>query len=447
MKPPPTHFADGPDGKIAYQVVGEGPIDLLFAPGLRGGNIDVLWEHPPIERFFRRLASFSRLILCNPRGTGPSDPVPGGATLTFEEEAMDFRNVLDAIGSGRASIFATDAGGWAAILFAATFPERTNSLALINSFATIRRYPDYPWGFPSPVLDRFMDISITQWGEGKNLRVIAPELADDERFRDWYAKLERLTMNPSTISGFARQGFFKTDLRSILPSINAPTLVISHEGMPWVRLGHGRYLAGHIKDARYVERPGFWGLAWLHDVQGTIDEVQSFLTGTRAAPELDDRVLATVLFTDIVGSTRRAAEVGDRQWRELMDQHDSLMQREIERFRGRQVKTTGDGLLATFDGPARAIRCALALRETAESIGVEIYAGLHTGEVEVRVEDVSGIAVNIAARVMGEALSGEVFVSSSVPPLVAGSDIEFEDRGVRDLKGVPGEWRLFSVKR
>ena len=237
------------------------------------------------------------------------------------------------------------------------------------------------------------------------------------------------------------------DVRGVLPSVKAPTLVISHTEVPWIRLGHGRYLAEHIPNARYVERAGFWGgVFWMEDVDWVLDEVQSFLTGTKSATSLDDRVLATILFTDIVGSTERAVEVGDRRWRELLDEHDEITRREIERFRGHHVKSTGDGVLATFDGPARAIRCALALRDAVRSLGIDIRTGLHTGEIEVRGEDVAGIAVVIGARVMAEARLGEVLLSGAVPPLVAGSGLEFEDRGVRPLKGVPGEWRLFAVR-
>jgi class 3 adenylate cyclase len=275
--------------------------------------------------------------------------------------------------------------------------------------------------------------------------MLAPEIADDLRLSDWYARLERSSMSPTNYQ-YVLKVVGAADLRGILPTIKAPVLVISHAGHPYLRLGHGRYLAEHLPNARYVERPGFWGVPWLHDVDWTLDEVQSFFTGTRGTPDLDDRVLATVLFTDIVGSTRRAAEIGDKRWRVLLDEHDVLTRREIDRFRGRWVKSTGDGLLATFDGPARATRCALALVETVRPLGIEVRAGLHAGEVELRDDDVGGIAVHIAERVMAEATAGEVLVSHSIPPLVAGSEIEFDDRGVRELKGVPGEWKLFAVR-
>jgi len=426
--------------------VGDAPIDLVFVTHMRN-NLDVVWEHPPLERYFRRLASFSRLILFNQRGSGISDPIPLGAPATFEEFMMDLRWVLDAVGSERAAFLATEVGGMPAALFAATFPERTLALALVDCMAMLRRAEDYPWGFTQDALERFTAVFVATWGTGESLGVIAPELAEDERFRDWFARLERLSMSPTPLETMWRRIASTFDVRGILPSIKAPTLVISHAEQPWIRLGHGRYLAEHIPNARYVERPGFAGpLFWIHDVDWTLDEVQAFLTGSRSAPSLDDRVLATVLFTDIVGSTERAAEIGDQRWRWLLDEHDALVRREIERFRGRPVKSTGDGFLATFDGPARAIRCAVALGPALGPLGIQVRAGLHTGEVELRVEDIGGIAVHIAARVMAEASAGEVLVSGAVPPLVAGSGLRFADRGTHALHGVPGEWRLFAVE-
>jgi class 3 adenylate cyclase len=287
---------------------------------------------------------------------------------------------------------------------------------------------------------------LAQWGRGDALNTTAPELASDERFRTWFGKLERLTMNPASAAGFARYGQLRVDVRGILPWIKAPTLVISHTEMPWLRPGHSRYLGDHIPNALLMERPGFWGVPWLHDVEGTIGEVQAFFTGTRGAPDPDDRVLATVLFTDIVGSTKRAADIGDQQWRDLLGEHDKLTVREIARFRGRPVKSTGDGYLATFDGPARAIKCAVSLADAVRQLGIEVRTGLHTGEIEQGDNDVGGIAVHIAERVMAQAGASEVVVSGAVPPLVAGSGIDFEDRGTHDLKGIPGEWRIFAVK-
>ena len=444
MKPPPIRFAPSPGGQIAYQVVGDGPIDLLFHPGPQ--NLDIIWENPAAERFFRRLASFSRLILCNYRGIGLSDPIPLGAPPTQEEWASDWHWVLDATGCEQACLFASEVGGSSVPFYAASHPERVRAMVLLNCYATLQRSDDYPWGFPAQVLERFWHAYGSQHGTGANLRVTAPELVQDERFRDWFARLERGSMNRASAEAATRV-LGGGDTRGILSSIKAPTLVIAHTKSAWIRPGHGHYLAENIPNSRYVERPDFWGLYWIHDVDGVLDEVETFLTGTKGTPSLDDRVLATVLFTDIVGSTQRAADMGDHRWRWLLDEHDTIMRSEIERYRGRAVKSTGDGYLATFDGPARAIRCAHAIAETVRDLGVEIRAGLHTGEVELRGEDVGGIAVHIAARVMAEADPSEILVSGAVPPLVAGSGIEFLDRGVRRLKGVPGEWRLFSVSQ
>jgi class 3 adenylate cyclase len=287
--------------------------------------------------------------------------------------------------------------------------------------------------------------SIAEFGSAGTLRGLAPELADDERFREWFARLERLSTGPTNMETQMRS-LSIWDSRGMLPSIKTPTLVISHTKHPWVRSEHGRYLADHIPDARYIERSGHFGLYWIHDVEWVLDEVQTFITGTRGPADLEDRVLATVLFTDIVASTEHATELGDRRWRHLLDEHDSVVRSEIERFRGKALKSTGDGVMATFDGPARAIRCALAIKEAVGELGVQIRTGLHTGEVEQRGEDVGGIAVHIAARVMAEAPANEVLVSGAIPPLVAGSGLEFDDRGSHALKGVPGEWRLYAVK-
>ena len=440
---PPVQYADTPGGKVAFQVVGDGPIDLLFMPPAPW-DLDMAWDHVPQERYLRRLASFSRLILMTPRGTGASDPIPLGAPPTSEEWTTDFKFVLDAVGSERAALVHASDMGPPGLLFAATFPERTRSLVLIDCYPTLRRQDDYPWGMPPTVIDRMDAALVSGWGSGEILHLLAPELAEDQRLRAWFSRYERSAISPSTFR-VARKTVGALDLRGVLPSIKAPTLVIAHAGNRYVRPAHGRYLAEHIPNAKYVERAGVWGLYWLHDVDGTLDEVQAFLTGTKGPPDLDDRVLATVLFTDIIGSTKRAVDLGDRRWRALLDEHDTLTRKEIERFRGRLVQSTGDGLLATFDGPARAIRCALALIDAVRPLGIEVRTGLHTGEIERRGEDVSGIAVHIAQRVMSAAGAGEVFVSGAVPPLVAGSGIEFDHRGTRELKGVPGEWRLYSV--
>ena len=445
MKAPKVQWATTPDGvRIAYQVLGEGPNDLLLCPG-QWPNLDAAWDYPGLARFLTRLASFSRLILANPRGSGISDPPPG-AVATIEDMATDLRSVLDAAGSDRVDIVGSEAGGLPSLFLSATSPDRVRAIVLVDAFASWRRHENYPWGFPDKPLDRFIEMNLDEFGTGENLRWLAPELYEDLRFRESWARLERLSMPPSTVRGLMRYAIWNFDVRGILSTVRAPTLVLTHTNHAYVRAGHSRYLADHITDAKYLESKTFSGIYWLHDVDWVLDEVQAFLTGTRGATDLDDRVLATVLFTDIVGSTEKAAKLGDRRWRRLLDDHDVLARREIDRFRGRAVKSTGDGIMATFDGPARAIRCASALNEAVRSLGIEIRTGLHTGEVEKRGEDVGGIAVHIAARVMSEAGPSEVLVSGAVPPLVAGSGLEFDDRGSHELKGVPGEWRLYAVK-
>jgi len=442
MNPPPVAFADGPEGRVAYQVVGEGDLDLLFMPFPARWNLDVIWDYPPLERYLRRLASFSRLVLFQARGTGISDP-SRRPSVVLEEIATDARVVLDEIGSRQAGVLAIETGSIVAALFAASFPDRTRALVMVEGVATLSRAADYPWGMPPSVLERYREAMAAGWGSGAGLDYMAPHLAGDGRLREWWARLERLSISRAEVSAAEMNAW---DVRAILPSVKAPTLVISHTGVPWIRPGHGRYVAEQVAGARYLERPGPWGVYWADDVDWTLDELQAFFTGSRGVTGLDDRVLATVMFTDIVGSTERAADLGDQKWRWLLDEHDALTRREVERFRGRFVKSTGDGALATFDGPARAIRCALALAQAVRTLGVEVRAGLHTGEVELRADDVGGIAVHIAERVTGEAGAGEVLVSHSVPPLVAGSGLVFDDLGSRSLKGVPDEWRLYQVR-
>lgn len=443
---PEPRYAKAPDGYIAYQVLGDGPIDLVFVPNWLT-NLDVMWEDPHLERYLRRLASFSRLILLDKRGSGLSDPIPLSAPPNLEDSMLDIGSVLDAVGSERAAIFAIEQGGFPAMLFAATSPARVSALVLLDAFARLVRDEDYPWGMPASTFEKFNRGTVERWGTGADLEFIGPELARDKRFRRWYARLERLSMSHGVYEAFNLLTLqWPADVQSILPTISAPTLVVGHREHPWIRPGHGRYLAEHIPSARFVERPGASGVWWRHDTDGVLDEVQAFLTGTRGAPASEDRVLTTVLFTDIVGSTERAAELGDGRWRELLDSHDAVVRRQIERLRGQVIKTTGDGFLATFDGPARAVRCALAVQDDLRSLGVQVRSGVHTGEVERRGEDLGGIAVHIAQRVQALAAPGGVMVSRTVVDLVAGSGLEFDDRGEHSLKGVPGEWKLFAVK-
>ena len=442
---PKTRYASGEGGAVAYQVAGEGP-DLIFIPNWLS-NIEVMWDEPSYARFLERLSSFSRLICFDKRGSGVSDSVPQVSLPALDYWMDDVLVVLDAVGSERAALLGCDAGGLLGMLFAASFPDRTSHLILVDAYAWLKRQEDYAIGVPIAVLDAFLalmaDVKDT-FEEAGFLAVAAPDAYEDQRFREWFGRYTRLSMPPSLAPAWARTSF-QWDLRPVLGSIRAPTLVMSHQMETYVRPELGRYVAHHITGARYVDLQGRDSLIYRSDTDTIVNEIRTFVTGERGVVE-SDRVLATVLFTDIVGSTDRATEIGDRRWRELLDDHDELVRDRIGEFRGRAVKTTGDGFLGTFDGPARAIRCAAAIASDVRSLGIEIKAGLHTGEVEVRGEDIGGIAVHTAARVMAAASAGEVLISRTVKDLVAGSGIEFDDRGEHELKGVPGEWRLYAVK-
>jgi len=440
---PETRYAPSKDGYVAYQIVGHGPLDLVFIPGW-ANNVEVMWEEPTLSSYLRRLATFSRLLCFDKRGTGVSDPVPLAALPTLEEWMDDVRAVMDAAGSKRAALLGSNEGGPMAMLFAATYPERVSALILYDAFARLLRDIDYPWGFPPDLVSQFLQQIEEGWGTARNMDLLAPSVAHDERFRRLFARYNRLANGPRAATTMFAMSW-RADLRAVLPSIQVPTLVLHRAGDRYIRVGHGRYLAEHIPGAKYVEMPGEDNLYYVGDTETTLGEIEEFLTGVRPLPE-SDRVLATVLFTDIVASTERSAQVGDRRWKDLLDQHDTLIRGELERHRGRLVKNTGDGILATFDGPARAIRCAQAIATSVKALGIEVRAGLHTGEVELRGEDVTGIGVNIAARVMDTAGPGEVVVSSTVKDLVAGSGLRFADRGSHDLRGVPEAWRLFAVE-
>ena len=425
---PRIQYAKSDDVSIAYRVVGDGPLDVVFVQGWVS-PIEQLMELPSYVRFVERLASFSRLILFDKRGTGSSDRVSINELPTLEQRMDDVRAVMDAVGSERAALVGSSEGGPMSILFAATYPERTTALVLIGTLAKFGYQP--------------LEWIEKHWGEGRGAALFAPSLADDPEFTKFMARFERQGASPSAAAALMKMNQ-DIDVRQILPAIRTPTLVMHRAGDRVIPVDRGREIARLIPDARYLELEGEDHLPYVGDGDAIVDEVQEFLTGVRPDPE-PDRVLATILFTDIVGSTATTAEVGDRRWKELLDAYYSSARKELKRFRGREVKTTGDGLLATFDGPARGIRCATAVRDSARAIGIETRSGLHTGECEVMGEDIAGIAVDIGARVEAEAESGEVLVSSTVKDLVAGSGLEFEDRGVRQLKGVPGEWQLFAV--
>lgn len=437
----PTRYARSGELRIAYQVLGDGPFDLVFAPGYLSHLEQNQWW-PPYRAFFERMARFSRLLVFDRRGTGLSDRIL--ALGSFEELMDDIGAVLDAAGSERAALFGGAEGGPMCALFAATYPERTTALVLGASYARRKWAPDYPWGLDEETQNRILDGYEERWGRaGFGSRAIAPSLAEDERFQTWYAQAQRFSGTPASARAWFRVTM-EIDIRDVLPAIRVPTLVIHRTGDRVIPVESGRYLAQQIPNAKYVEFPGDDHFPFVGDSQSIVDEVEEFLTGSRPQRE-PDRVLATVLFTDIVESTRLAAELGDRRWTELLAEHNRVVRAELERHRGKVVRVEGDGSLSTFDGPARAVGCALAIRDGVQALGLEIRAGLHTGEVELAPTGVEGIAVHIGARVASLAESGEVLASSTVKDLVVGSSIEFADRGVRALKGVPGEWRLYAV--
>jgi pimeloyl-ACP methyl ester carboxylesterase len=443
MSTPRTQYARSGDASIAYQVVGKGSIDLILALGF-ATHLELQWEAPPFARFCERLSSFSRLIIFDKRGTGLSDPVAEAPTL--EQRVDDIRAVMDAAGSEHAALFGVSEGGPTGILFAATHPERVTALILHGAMARTTEAPDYPWASPADALQEAAEEFIQPyWGQDASgmIELFAPSLAGDAEARELIERQERSAASPAMVWQIFEM-FLDIDVRAILPTIRVPTLILHRRGDRVVNWRASRYLAGQIPGARYVELPGIDHLPWAGDAEPVLGEVEEFLTGARSAVE-PDRVLATVMFTDIVGSTERAADLGDARWRELLGRHQEAVRRELTRFRGREVKTLGDGCLATFDGPARSIQCGRAITEVARSDGLEVRVGVHSGEVEVMDADVGGIAVHIAARVGALAGAGEVLVTSTVKDLVAGSGIHFEERGAARLKGVPDEWRLFAA--
>ena len=445
MTQPPTgpevRYAKSGDVNIAYTSFGSGDLDFLLVPGFVS-HLEISGELPQIQHLGSRISSFARLILFDKRGTGLSDPVTDAPTL--EERMDDLRAVLDAVGSERAALFGASEGVPLAILFAATHPERVKALCLYGGMARTTWSEDHPWAMHKEDLMRANDeLILPFWGQGIMPEIFSPSLADDPAVVRWSARMERYAASPAMVRKLFEL-FYDTDVRDILPLITVPTLILHRTGDRLVNVRSGRYLAEHIPGARIVEFPGIDHAGYAGDTDAIIDEVQEFLTGVRGSPDLD-RILATVMFTDIVGSTEKAVTLGDRRWRELLDEHDKIVARNVEQFRGHYVKHTGDGFLATFDGPGRAIKCARALRTAVAALGIQIRTGLHAGEVELRGEDVGGIAVHIGARVCGLAGPEEILVSSTVKDLVVGSGTLFSERGAHTLKGVPGEWRLFAV--
>lgn len=442
MSSPETRYAKSGGLNIAYQVVGDGPFDLLYVPGWIS-NIELMWENPAQARLLERLAAFSRLILFDKRGTGLSDPVPLDLLPTLEERMDDVRAVMDAAACERAAIFGSSEGGLMSVLFAASHPNRTRALVTHAIYAKRLWSSDYPWA-PTPEA-RAAEIEQIErsWGGEMDISSLAPSA--DESFKRRAVAYIRRSASPGAAVALLRMNS-QIDVRDVLPTIRVPTLVLHRTGDLDVNVEEGRWIASEIPGAKYVELPGDEHLIWAGNVDELVDEVEEFLTGTRPVQEAE-RVLATVLFSDVVGSTERAADLGDRRWRDLLERHFEVVRRELGRFRGEEIETAGDGFLATFDGPARAVRCATAIRSAVQPLGLEVTAGVHTGEVERLGSGIAGIAVHTGARVAAVAGPGEVLVSSTVKELVAGSGLEFEDRGPHDLKGVPGEWRLYAVRQ
>jgi class 3 adenylate cyclase/pimeloyl-ACP methyl ester carboxylesterase len=444
MQQPKTQYARNGDVNIAYQVIGEGPVDLVVVPGFVS-HLDLFWTMPDMTAFLRRLASFSRLVMFDKRGTGLSDPVPGISSL--EERMEDLHAVLDAAGAERPVLLGVSEGGPMSILFSGTYPGRVAGLILYGTFATgdpdNQELPAEQRASNRRRFDELEKIVDESWGEGLAFAWFAPKLAGSPSMRRGMALFERAAASPG-MAGALLRSYSEIDVTSVLPALRVPTLVLHRKDDPAIAAFSGRRLAEGIPDARFVELPGDDHIPWLGDVEPLLDEIEEFVTGSRHAPERE-RALATVLFTDIAGSTARAAEMGDTRWRELLGRHQALVREQLAHFSGREVKTMGDGFLATFDGPARAIRCAAAICERSAAEGVDVRAGVHTGECELIGEDLGGMAVHIGARVAALAEPGEVLVSSTVRDLVVGSGIRFADRGAHELKGVPGEWQLLVV--
>jgi len=447
-RPPETMYARSGDVNIAYQVIGDAPIDLVFVMGWVS-HLEYFWREPSFARFLLRLASFARLILFDKRGTGLSDRVPLNELPTLEQRMDDVRAVMDAVGSERAALCGVSEGGPMCSLFAATYPEKTLALVMIGTYSKRIRDDDYPWAPTPEHRQQFFDEMREQWGGPVGLEERAPGVADDPAFRDWWATYLRMGASPGAALALTQMNA-EIDVRRVLPSVHVPTLVIHRTGDRCLKVEEGRYVADLIPGAKFVELPGEDHLPFVGDQDAILDEVEEFLTGVRHTLE-PDTVLATVLFTQLVDTKEHAQRLGNERWYALLDRLREQVRKEIEWFRGREIDMVGDRPLAIFDGPARAIRCACAISEYASRLGVTMRAGLHTGECEMVGPaggvEVRGVAPQIGAQVANAAGSGEVFVSSTVKDLVAGSGIEFVDKGLHSLADVPGEWRLFGVDR
>jgi class 3 adenylate cyclase len=440
---PQIQYTSVGDADVAYMVLGDGPIELLYSWGL-GGHIDLVWDQRVAQELFPRLASFSRLIMFDRRGTGASDPVPSGALPTWESWTEDIRAVLDAAESTKAVLFASTDCGATAILFTAMHPDRVSSLVLHNTTARYMEADDYPIGASPEAIEAMRGFVETHWGTETFATFAVPDAADDPEALRLAARQMRAGSTPRAAAAQIDYIARSMDVRETLRLVQVPTLILQSDN-PFFPIAHGRYLAEHISDATLVELPGPGiGQSTVEEIGAVADEIALFLTGERQAVEVN-RILTTVMFTDIANSTERVSRVGDRVWRSMLDAHDNAVREQLRRFKGREVNTTGDGFMASFDGPGRAIRCARAIIEATANLGIVLRAGLHTGECEVRGDDLGGLAVHIAARVGALAAAGEVLISGTVKDLVVGSGIEFADRGERELKGVPGSWKLFAV--
>jgi len=440
-----TRYTRSEDASIAYQVVGDGPLDMLFVTGWLT-QLEQLWEAPANRRFLERLATFGRLILFDSRGTGLSERVL--ETYTIEQEARDAIAVLDAVGSERAAVFTYQQGGLVGALLAAEHPERIGALVMYASIARTSWAPDYDWAMRREDREALTEHNIATWGETSSdaMSGWAPSMAADPSLMAWFARMQRLAASPGETRVIFK-AMLDQDVREVLPRIRVPTLVMHRPNEQVWDVRHSRYLAEHIEGARYVELEGVDSFPFLGDSDAIVEEVEEFLTGVRSGGEFS-RALLTVLFTDIVEATGHAARLGDARWRDLLAHHDEQVRAQLARFGGREVKTVGDGFVATFDGPpSRALRCALAITRAARELGVEVRVGMHTGECELIGEDVGGMAVHIASRVSGLAGPGEVLVSGTVFGTVVGGPFSFEDRGLHELKGVPGRWPLFALGR
>ena len=439
---PSTHYVKSDDVYIAYQVFGEGSLDLIFVPGFVS-NIEAVWQSPNRSRFFRRLASFCRVIIFDKRGTGMSDR--SSQIFTLEQRMHDVQSILNEVGSERAALFGISEGGPMSLLYAATYPERTSALVLYGAYAKRSWSTDYPFGWKDAKWNSVLGNIEHYWGtpQGISVTMWAPSIAGDPRAAEGLASYFRASASPGAAAAIMKMNR-EIDVRHILPATRVPTLILHRTAERVIDVEHARYMAQRIPGAKLVELPGEDHMAWFGDQDLILDEVEQFLTGSRHAHE-PERVLATVLFVDIAGSTARAAALGDNSWRELLETFYARVREVLHQYRGREINTSGDGLLATFDGPARAVRCASAIRDTVRSLHLEVRCGVHTGECEIVGNDIAGIAVHTGARVASIAAPSEVLVSQTVRDLVAGSGLILEEYGTYTLKGVPNEWRLFRA--